>query len=99
MTRYRKSVDANQAEVVAALRAAGWTVKDCHALGGGVFDLAVRKDDFRAWVEVKMQGEKLTAAEKEFEEWGPGMKFVVYGAEAAVEKLNGLWLWARGGKL
>jgi len=88
--RYRKAIDANQKEIVAALRAAGWKVHDTHALGGGIPDLAVwREGGPRVWVEIKMPGEKVTEAERAFfSAWGAGDKLIVYGAEDALEKLR-----------
>ena len=87
--RYRKAIDANQSEIVAALRSAGWKVHDTHALGGGIPDLAVwREGGPRVWVEIKMPGEKVTEAERAFfYEWGPGAAIVVYSSEQALDKL------------
>ena len=87
MTRFARKVDLNQAEIVAALRADGWEVRDMHKCGYGIYDLLVRKGGLRFWIEVKQPGEQLTPAEDELLEWIPGRVFVVQDAQQAVDLL------------
>ena len=56
-TRHRRKPDANQAEVVAALRAAGYAVLDLHRVGEGVPDLLVadERTGHQVLVEIKME--------------------------------------------
>lgn len=64
-----KRIDANQTEIVSALRAAGATVRSLAALGCGVPDLLVGWQGVNYLVEVKNlagRGDKLTPAEDEF---------------------------------
>jgi len=58
--RYRRrKVDANQAEIVAALRAAGCSVVDLSAVGDGCPDLLVGRGFQNFLLEVKQPGEKI----------------------------------------
>jgi len=59
-------VDANQSQIVAGLRAAGYLVSVESAHRGHRYDLLVCRDA-RMWLlEVKRRGEKCTANEAEF---------------------------------
>ena len=51
--RRRARIDDNHKEVVAALRACGWTVVDCSRLGGGFPDLLVVRAGRLELIEVK----------------------------------------------
>lgn len=62
MRRARK-VDANQAEIVAALRAAGCSVEVLSDVGRGVPDLLVGHRLENYLIEVKQPGEHLTEAQ------------------------------------
>lgn len=84
---YRKKVDSNHADVVDALRKAGWKVLDMHKCGYGVFDIIAKKT-VKVWCEIKEPGKDLTDAEREFLRWVPGRAIIVYGAEDAIEKLT-----------
>lgn len=88
--RYSRRVDNNQANIVRALREAGYTVTDFHRAGNGIPDLLVednRVGHFSAWVEVKEPGKKLTPDEEFFWNHAPGAKLVIYSAEEAPEAL------------
>ncbi|MFV1644920.1 hypothetical protein VWZ82_12930 [Phaeobacter sp. JH20_41] len=61
--RYAAKVDANQGEIVAALRAAGATVTPTHAAGDGFPDLAVGFRGQSFLIEVK-DGSKPPSARK-----------------------------------
>jgi hypothetical protein len=58
-----KRVDANQAEVVSALRRAGASVQDLHTIGKGCPDLLVGYHEMLFLMEVKSQTGKLTPEE------------------------------------
>lgn len=88
MNRYRRKVDGNQAEVVAALRRAGWAVCDLHVVGRGLPDLLVARHGVNMLVEVKKPGELLSAREKKFFSAWPGAKVIAYGAQDAIDKLS-----------
>ena len=88
MTRHARAIDGNQGEIVKALRAAGYEVRDMHKAGYGVFDLLVRRGAFRCWVEVKQAGGAFTDDEHEFMDWAPGPFRVVWSAQDAVDKLS-----------
>lgn len=60
MRRVRK-VDANQAEIVAGLRACGWFVEILSDVGRGVPDLLVGGRGVWVLIEVKAPGGRLTA--------------------------------------
>jgi Holliday junction resolvase-like predicted endonuclease len=87
--------DANHAEVVEALRFAGWSISDTSAVGtrdtdppSGALDLFAAKCGITVLVEVKQPREKMNAKEQAFfDEW-QGEKIVSYGGQDAVDKLN-----------
>jgi Holliday junction resolvase len=66
-----KKVDANQKEIVAALRNAGWAVALMHRAGEGFPDLVVSRKDWGTFlVEVKVPGEKPNARQLKFyQDW------------------------------
>lgn len=53
MPNYRKRVDANQAQIVKAMRALGWYVFDLSRAGMGCPDLVCAKNGIVCFVEVK----------------------------------------------
>jgi hypothetical protein len=86
-------VDANQEQIVSALRAYGATVRVV-TQGNGIPDLLVGYKGHTLLLEVK-DGKKvpsarvLTPAEKKFfEEWTGGMLAIVNSAEEAIEILK-----------
>ena len=96
--RHAKRVDANQADIVAALTARGWLVKQTHAVGRGFPDLMIQRPDGQEWrghlLEVK-DGSKppskrhLTPDEIEMHDWlrASGASVVVVETVADVEAL------------
>lgn len=81
--RYAKRKDNTQAEVERALQAAGWEIFDYSRVGWGVPDVIARRAGFKLWVEVKSEGESMTAAEMKFQTLCPGDVIVAHsGAEA-----------------
>ncbi len=85
MTRYAARTDANQSEIVAALRGAHWTVELTHRLGSGYPDLHASKDGYAILVEVKMPGEKLTSDEEQFHRRWQGPLIIAYSGQQAVD--------------
>lgn len=82
-------VDANQPEVVKALKAAGMTVCDMSALGSGVPDLLVGWRGINVLIEVKDGAKKpsdqaLTAPQKTWHETWAGQIHIARSPEEAV---------------
>ena len=87
-------VDANQIQVVSALRAAGATVQSLAGVGKGVPDLLVGHQGHTLLMEVK-DGDKSPSQRKLTEdqlkwhrEWNGGTLAVVDGPEAALRALR-----------
>jgi len=80
-------VDANQAEIVEALRSVGAAVQSLAAVGRGVPDLLVGFRGKLYLLEVKMPGEKLTPRELTWHTLWAGYASIVYSAEDAIDKL------------
>ncbi len=91
MSRRRAAkVDANQSEIVAALRRAGATVTPTHAAGEGFPDLVVGYRGANFLLEVKdgakpPSGRKLTADQKEWHAAWRGQKAVVESVAQALD--------------
>lgn len=83
-----KRTDANQQEIMDALRAVGYCVYDTHEIGGGFPDIVVGYDNQSILVEVKMPGKKLNEKEEKFFKYWTGSKLIVFGPEDAVTKIN-----------
>jgi lambda repressor-like predicted transcriptional regulator len=76
--------DANQAEIVAALRAAGCSVVSLHRVGDGVPDLLVGRAGKNWLLEVKIPGRGLNEKQKDWHRaWG-GQRAVVTTVEGAL---------------
>lgn len=98
MSKFARRVDANHAQVVAALRAAGCVVDDISAVGGGIPDLLVgyirRGERHFALFEVKdgakvKSAQKLTDAQIRWHEKYAGWPVsIVDGPEAALRHLR-----------
>lgn len=86
-------IDANQDQIVSALRAAGATVRVV-TQGNGLPDLLVGYRGFTILMEVKdgkkvPSARKLTEAEKKFfDEWRGGMLAIVESADEALDILK-----------
>ena len=79
---YARSVDQNQAEIVADLRRMGYQVAITSRLGEGKPDIMVADENRQVWVEVKMPGKKLTEDEIAFHEvWPKNLRIVAYCTE------------------
>ena len=85
MTRYARRKDNTQAEVEAALQAAGWETHDYSRVGFGVPDVIARRAGYKLWVEVKSAGEGLTRSEMRFHAICPGDVIVAVTGAQAVE--------------
>ena len=69
--RKRAKVDSNQAEIVEAMRKAGWQVVSLAALGGGVPDLLCAKGLAVKLIEVKSATGHLTPWQVRFHQGWP----------------------------
>lgn len=81
---YARRVDANQSEVVEALRLCGWYVCVTSAFGDGFFDLVIQKPRRTVFVELKdgkkpPSARKLTQAEADLH-----ADFIAAGAEVVI---------------
>jgi hypothetical protein len=83
-------VDANQAEIVQALRQVGAFVFDCSRVGSGFPDLFVGFRGQAYLLECKSAGGKLTPAEREFLALCPVPVHVVYGTDDALRAIGAL---------
>jgi hypothetical protein len=81
-------VDANQDEIIAALRAAGAGVLSLAAMGGGVPDLLVEFRGTLYLLEVKMPREKLTPLQVAWHAAWPGYVKIVYGVNSALRAVG-----------
>ena len=91
-----KRVDANQAEIVDALRKAGATVQDLHEVGKGCPDILVGYytyeycdlTEVNILMEIKAPGGKLNKREQEWHNSWRGQVVVVHSIEEALEVLG-----------
>lgn len=91
--RRAAKVDANQSEIVAALRAVGASVQPLHAVGGGCTDLAVGFRGVNYMIEVKdgdkpPSARKLTPDQVTWHEAWRGQVCVVKSVEEALEAIG-----------
>lgn len=77
-------VDANQAEIVQALRDAGATVKDLSKVGQGCPDLLVGYNTVNYLIEVKVPGGKLTPDQRVFHSQWLGKVYIVRTSDEAL---------------
>lgn len=88
--RYDAKADANQPEIVEALRAAGYTVQHLHTVGQGVPDLLVSKHGSMWLLEVKTPKGRLTKCEKEWIETWDAPVYIVRSPEDALEVVGAI---------
>ena len=91
--RRAAKVDANQAQVVDALRRVGASVQPLHAVGAGVPDLLVGYGGRNELLEVKdgskpPSARKLTAKQVQWHEVWRGKVLTVTSPEDAIEQLG-----------
>ena len=90
MPRYACRVDANHSEIVDALRATGWAVKDTSRVGEGFPDLVIEKNLLVLLAEVKVpeaagkKGEYTKGQKKFYQEWR-GPVFTLRSVDDVVE--------------
>lgn len=81
-----KRVDANQAEIVAALRGLGASVTDLHEVGHGCPDILCGYRGRVFLIEIKTETGRLTPDEKRWaDEWHGGHYYVVRSKEQALD--------------
>ena len=83
-----KRVDANQAEIVAALRKAGCSVQDLHEVGRGCPDIVAGLGSANYLLEVKTPRGKLTDDEADWHLRWRGQVAVVRSPEAALRAVG-----------
>lgn len=93
--RRAAKVDANQADIVAALRMAGATVQPLHAVGKGCPDLLVGYQRVNYLLEVKdgskvPSAKKLTEDQVEWHELWRGQAAVVNDVKSALTAIGAL---------
>ena len=88
MILWARKVDANQAEIVEALRKAGASVLVLSRVGQGCADLAVGLRGETFFLEIKAGKGKLTPSEIEFMEGWRGHYAIVRTAEEALEAIG-----------
>ena len=81
-------VDANQIEVVAALRAIGATVQHLHSVGGGCPDLLVGFRGRNVLLEVKMPKKTLNSLEQQWFDGWRGQAHVVRSIDEALQSVQ-----------
>jgi hypothetical protein len=86
-----KRVDANQLEIVAALRQFGASVQILSSVGHGCPDLLVAFRGKNYVMEVKMPGGKLTKDEYEWHHEWHGDHYVVHSVEEAIAVITEAW--------
>jgi len=89
VSQYARRIDANQAEIMDALRSLGVWCMDMHWCGRGVLDVLCW-DPFGGtfWVECKTGNEPLTEAEQRFVDNYPGMWYIARNVGDVVEIVN-----------
>lgn len=83
--RWAARTDANQAEIVKALRNAGRSVVSLHRVGQGVPDLLVGNNGLNFLLEVKSEGGDLSPGQQEFADSWRGDVSAVRSIEEAIE--------------
>ncbi len=91
--RWNRKTDANQKEIVAALRAYGATVHDASAMGQGFPDLVVGFDGKNYLIEIKKSVTKtksttLNSIQQRWHDNWKGTSFIVTTPEEAVHILD-----------
>ena len=86
--RWDAKVDANQAEIVEALRAVGASVVVLSRVGQGCADLSAGFRGSNYFLEVKTDSGKLTPAELEFQQLWRGHYAIVRTPEEALQAIG-----------
>ena len=88
--RWAAKVDANQAEIVSALRAVGASVLVLSRVGQGCADLAAGFRGVTYFLEVKTDKGKLTTPEREFMDEWRGHYAIVRTPEEALKAIGAI---------
>ena len=86
--RWDAKTDANQAEIVEALRAVGASGLVLSRVGQGCADLAVGRHGFTYFLEIKTDKGKMTPAEQEFMDTWRGHYAIVRTPEEALRAIG-----------
>ena len=86
--RWAAKTDANQAEIVQALRDVYCSVLPMHRLGQGAPDIAVGRAGKVYFLEIKTEKGKLTSAEREFQLRWRGHYAIVRTPEEALKAIG-----------
>ena len=87
---YAAKVDANQPDIVSALRQAGATVRHLHMVGRGCPDIMVGYCGNNYLIEIKNGYGKLTPAEQEFFNNWRGQTAVVNTVDQALKVIGAI---------
>lgn len=95
MNRYARRVDANQEEIIRALRQSGATVQPLHMVGDGCPDLAVGLRGLNFFLEVKdgakpPSARQLTRDERAWHEGWRGSVVVVSSVDEALRAVGAI---------
>lgn len=88
MSHRHGKIDANQPEIVAALRSAGCTVVSLADIGSGCADLLVGHNYDNYLMEIKSATGKLTPDEEAWHQSWAGTVFVVRSVHDALEVIG-----------
>lgn len=87
-TRYGRRKDKNHNDIKEALERAGYKVYDTYRTGFGFPDmLALNKNNVPILIEAKLPGETLSEQEEKFWINYPGLKFVAFDAQQAIDRM------------
>ena len=92
--RVAARVDSNHAEIVAALRRAGYAVQSLATVGKGCPDLLVANEHMTCVMEVKTEKGKLTPAEEQWLADWPGFVAIVRSVDEALAAAGMFTRWA-----
>ena len=90
MTRRAARVDANQVEIVAALRAAGASVQHLHRVGEDCPDLLVGYRAKNYVIEIKMPKSSLEPGQRRWMESWRGQACVAHSPEEALRSIGAI---------
>lgn len=91
--KYHCKADANQPEIVAAIRAIGGTVLHMHTLGHGAPDIAIGYGGLTLLAEIKDGSKKLTPDELAWHESWTGGCYLIRNIEDAARAVETLKSW------
>jgi len=98
MPRFAARVDANQAEIVAALRQVGASVQHLHTVGKGCPDICIGHGGLSLLAEIKdgskpLSAQKLTKDEQDWHDKWTGGVYLIRNIEDALRAVETLKLW------